>query len=90
MQQGPGRRAARAAAGNAEVTPVRRPASAAAAGSASPREVLVLRGIEQEPTRTVAVILEITPAAVDQRYSRALKRLRELMPDSVFAELQDG
>lgn len=55
---------------------------------ASDREVIVLRGIEQHPSRTVAVMLDISPAAVDQRYARALKRLRSLLPDSVFAELE--
>lgn len=52
------------------------------------REVILLRGIEQHASKTVAVILGLTPAAVDQRYSRALKRLRAQLPNSVFAELQ--
>jgi len=51
------------------------------------REVLVLRGIEQQPSQAVAVMLAITPAAVDQRFSRALKRLRESLPDSAFEDL---
>ena len=50
------------------------------------REVIILRGIEQHPARDVAAILEISPPAVDQRYSRALKRLREQLPNSVFDE----
>lgn len=54
------------------------------------REVVVLRGIEQLPSRVVAVMLQISPAAVDQRYSRALKRLRAAMPQSVFDELDDA
>lgn len=53
------------------------------------REVLVLRGIEQLPSRVVAVTLQISPAAVDQRYSRALKRLRAALPKSVFDELEE-
>lgn len=53
------------------------------------REILVLRGIEQLPSRVVAVMLQVSVAAVDQRYSRALKRLREVLPKSVFDELDD-
>lgn len=51
------------------------------------RDVLLLRGIEQHSSQAVAVMLAITPAAVDQRYSRAMKRLREILPDSAFADL---
>ena len=53
------------------------------------REVILLRGIEQNPSKAVAVMLGITPQAVDQRYSRALKRLRTQLPESVFWELED-
>lgn len=53
------------------------------------REIVVLRGIEQHKSQVVAVMLAITPAAVDQRYSRALKRLRAAMPDSAFGELDE-
>lgn len=53
------------------------------------REIILLRGIEQNSSKTVAMLLGLTVAAVDQRYSRALKRLRERLPESVFAEL-DG
>ena len=38
----------------------------------------------------VARMLEISSTAVDQRYSRALKKLRGNLQDSVFAELDDG
>ena len=41
-------------------------------------------------TLTIAVLLGIAPAAVDQRYSRALRRLRERLPESVFWELDDA
>lgn len=54
------------------------------------RNVLILRGIEQHPAKTVAVMLDISPAAVDQRYSRAMRRLRSRIPDSVFEELEAG
>lgn len=53
----------------------------------SDREIILLRGIEQNASKTVATLLGLTPAAVDKRYSRALQRLRERLPDSVFAEL---
>lgn len=56
---------------------------------ASDREVIVLRGIEQHPSQVVAVMLAITPAAVDQRYSRAIRRLRTSLPGTVVAELDD-
>ena len=55
------------------------------------REVIVLRGIEQLPARTVAVMLSISPDAVAMRYHRALKVLRARLPGSVFDELDaDG
>ena len=53
------------------------------------REILLLRGIEQHPNQTVAMILGLTPQAVAMRYSRALARLREELPGSVFEELDD-
>lgn len=53
------------------------------------RETVLLRGIEQHPAKTVAVMLGITPAAVDKRYSRALQRLRQRLPKSVFDEFDD-
>ncbi|MCA8975750.1 MAG: sigma-70 family RNA polymerase sigma factor [Planctomycetes bacterium] len=53
------------------------------------REILLLRGIEQQPTEDVAAMLELSHEAVYKRYSRALQRLRQRLPDSVFAELSD-
>jgi RNA polymerase sigma-70 factor, ECF subfamily len=55
---------------------------------ASDREIILLRGIEQNPSKAVAVMLGLTPNAVDQRYSRALKRLQRKLPRSVFWELE--
>ncbi len=49
------------------------------------REVVVLRGIEQLPNGEVARMLDLTPAAVTQRYRRALQHLRAALPRSVFA-----
>lgn len=54
------------------------------------REIIILRGIEQHSAKAVAEMLDLSSAAVDQRYSRALKRLRKELPDSVFDELHDG
>lgn len=54
------------------------------------REIILLRGIEQNSSKTVAMLLDLTVEAVDQRFSRALKRLRQRLPESVFGELHDG
>lgn len=57
--------------------------------SESDREIIILRGIEQQPTDQVAQLLDITPKAASKRYGRALQRLRERLPESIFAELID-
>lgn len=51
------------------------------------RAVLVLRGVEQLSNEAVAERLDVTPTNAATIYNRALARLRELLPDSVFAEL---
>lgn len=51
------------------------------------REILVLCGIEQRPAKEVAVMLEISPNLVSQRYRRAVERLRDQLPKSVFDDL---
>lgn len=51
------------------------------------REIIILRGVEQHRAKAVADMLNVTPEAVDQRYSRALKRLRGQLPESVFDDL---
>lgn len=51
------------------------------------REVLLLRGIEQLQAAAVASMLEIGVEAVHKRYQRALQRLRQRLPSSVFDEL---
>jgi len=51
------------------------------------RELVVLRGIEQNDVADVASALGLSPNATAQAYRRALARLRERLPDSVFAEL---
>jgi RNA polymerase sigma factor (sigma-70 family) len=52
------------------------------------REILILRGIEQLPNATVAVMLGLSPDATTMRYGRALKRLRAKVVASVFDELE--
>jgi RNA polymerase sigma factor (sigma-70 family) len=62
---------------------------AAALGELEPldREILVLRGIEQQRNQIVSTLLGISPQAVSMRFQRALARLRERLPNSVFDEL---
>ncbi len=52
------------------------------------REIIILRGIEQNSVDLIAHALEVTPNAVYLRYHRALKRLRARLSDSVFDELE--
>jgi RNA polymerase sigma factor (sigma-70 family) len=54
------------------------------------REILILRGVEQHPNQTVALLLGLTPQGATMRYQRALARLRERLPGSVFEELDEG
>lgn len=51
------------------------------------REIVLLRGIEQLDAGLVADRLAISREAVSKRYRRALARLCEQLPDSVFEEL---
>jgi RNA polymerase sigma-70 factor (ECF subfamily) len=53
------------------------------------RQVIVLRGFEGASLDEAAAIMEATPGAVSTRYHRALKRLREKLPDTVLAELTE-
>jgi RNA polymerase sigma factor (sigma-70 family) len=53
------------------------------------REILVLRGIEQQPLPTIAAQLDVTVDAAAKRYQRALARLRTHLPGSVIEELED-
>ena len=54
------------------------------------REVIVLRGIEQLPNTRVAEKLGESTAAVAMRYGRALKKLRSMLPESVFHEFANA
>jgi RNA polymerase sigma factor (sigma-70 family) len=53
------------------------------------REMIILRGVEQQPNRTVAGLLGLKPPAVAMRYRRALDRLRARLPRSVFDEMPE-
>ena len=54
------------------------------------REVLVLHGIEGRPHKEVGARIGLTPQHAAVRYQRAIKRLREQIPASVFEELADA
>lgn len=54
------------------------------------REILVLRGIEGRAHKDIAARVGLTAENVAVRYHRALKRLRALVPDSVFDDLEDA
>lgn len=51
------------------------------------RELIVLRGIEQQPPAQVAALLDMTENAVAVAYHRALKRLRDHVPGTVLDDL---
>ena len=53
------------------------------------REILILRGIEQQSNATVCVLLGLTKSAVAKRYTRALARLRDQLPGSIFDDFSD-
>jgi RNA polymerase sigma-70 factor (ECF subfamily) len=53
------------------------------------REIIVLRGIEQNSTHAVATMLGLSEGAVRVRYHRAVRRLRDRLPGSIFAGLPD-
>lgn len=53
------------------------------------RQILILRGIEQNPVQLVAELLDLKPNTVTVKYRRALEQLRHRLPGSVFDELVD-
>ena len=53
----------------------------------SDREILVLRAVEQSSNGEVAELLGLAPSAVTMRYKRAMERLHDRLPGSVFDEL---
>lgn len=52
------------------------------------REIVILRGIEQHENQKVAEQLGMKADTVSHRYRRALEKLREKLPGSVFDEIQ--
>jgi RNA polymerase sigma-70 factor (ECF subfamily) len=52
------------------------------------RDLVILRGIEQQPLPAVAEHLGIEAGTAAVRFHRALKRLQQRLPDSVFADLE--
>lgn len=54
------------------------------------REILILRGMEQNPIPFIASKLAITENAVYARYHRALKKLRQELRESVFDEFPEA
>lgn len=57
--------------------------------SQNDREIIVLRGIEQNSLEEVAATLDITTKNASVRYGRAILRLREALPDSIIQDLPD-
>ncbi len=55
--------------------------------SESDREIIVLRGIEQNSLEDISKMLDITTKNASVRYGRALARLRDAMPDAIFRDL---
>jgi RNA polymerase sigma factor (sigma-70 family) len=53
------------------------------------RKVVILRGIEGLTNQEAARELEEEPNTVSHRYRRALKKLRDALPSSVFDKLAD-
>ena len=51
------------------------------------RDVIVLKGIEGLANPEVGLLLDMTPKNVSVRYLRAIRRLRERLPGSLFDEL---
>ena len=53
------------------------------------RKLLILRGVEGLPYQTIAAQLDLLPNTVAQRYGRILKRLRSVLPGSIFDDMSD-
>lgn len=53
------------------------------------RQVVILRGIEQNSVQEVASILGLKPNSVTVKYRRALEKLRARLPGSILDELGD-
>jgi RNA polymerase sigma factor (sigma-70 family) len=53
------------------------------------REIVILRGIEQHRYKELAVLLGVNADTLNKRYLRALRKLREELPGSVFEEFEE-
>ncbi len=53
------------------------------------RELVILRGIEQQSNQLVGTLVDAKPGTVAVRYHRALARLREKLPGSVFDDFAE-
>lgn len=51
------------------------------------RQIVVLRALEETPAQDVGRMLDMAPNTVTVRYRRAIRKLREAFPESVFGEL---
>ena len=54
------------------------------------QEVLILRGIEGLSNTAVAQLLEQKPSTVAMRYKRTLEKLRQRLPETMLADLEEG
>jgi RNA polymerase sigma factor (sigma-70 family) len=52
------------------------------------RQIVLLRGVEQVSANVAAVVLGLSVDAVNKRFQRAMARLRERLPGSVFEEIE--
>lgn len=62
-------------------------ANALAALDPADRELVVLRGIEQHSVKKIAVLLQLSENTVSVRYRRALQKLKQRLPGTIFDEL---
>ncbi len=53
------------------------------------RRIVLRRGVEQEPVQEIAAELGLAPNTVSVKYRRALAKLRDALPGSVFEELDE-
>jgi RNA polymerase sigma factor (sigma-70 family) len=53
------------------------------------RKLVLLRGIEQQPVQEIAAQLKQQPNTISVRYRRAVARLAEKVPESVFQDLKE-
>ena len=52
------------------------------------RELILLRGVEQNSYQAIAAVVGRDPKVLAVQYSRALAKLRAKLPESVFTEFE--